>query len=553
MGEVSEINAVTIASTGLDAAAQPLIAELVTDRVASRLTAQDPGLWGEQARDEAAIRLGWTALHQSSRPLIGEIATLREQLLDEGIDRVVLAGMGGSSLAPEVIAKTEGVALTVLDTTDPGQVADALAGELARTVLVVSSKSGGTVETDSHRRVFVDAFAEEGIDPASRIIVVTDPGTPLAELAEREGYRRAFLADPHVGGRYSALSAFGLVPAGLAGADIARMLDQAAAAAEALSADSPDNPAHRLAAALAAAHLEGAEKVVLTNSDLGGPGALTGFGDWIEQLLAESTGKQGTGLLPVVVESIDAPAFQMPGSDATPVAIGPARRGAAVATEGPLGAQFLLWEYATAIVGRLLGVNPFDQPDVEAAKQAARALLDSGDSGDADAASGARAGETPLLLAVGAVEVYGNAGTDATPDDLDGVLRTFLATVRHGGYLAVHAYLDRLDDASASLLRPELARRVPAHVTFGWGPRFLHSTGQYHKGGHPNGSFLQITGQAERDLAVPGMPYTLGELQLAQAVGDGRVLTERGFPVLRLHLTDRAAGLAQLIRAIEGL
>ena len=304
--------------------------------------------------------------------MIGEVESLRTELRAEGLDRVVLAGMGGSSLAPEVIASTEKVALTVLDTTDPGQVADALAGDLERTVLVVSSKSGTTVETDSHRRIFAEAFADAGIDAASRMIVVTDPGSPLAELASAEGYRRVFLADPHVGGRYSALSAFGLVPAGLAGADVARLLDQAASVAGQLSTDSPDNPALRLAAALGAAHAGGAEKVVLADTGSG----ITGFGDWAEQLIAESTGKQGTGLLPVVVESPDAPGFADAGADATPVAVGPATGASAVAVTGSLGAQFLLWEYAVAVVGRLLRINPFDQPDVEAAKKAARALLD---------------------------------------------------------------------------------------------------------------------------------------------------------------------------------
>ncbi|MBA0125946.1 glucose-6-phosphate isomerase [Haloechinothrix sp. YIM 98757] len=544
MGEAVAVN---IVSADLDAAAQPLIGEVVADGVASRIGAGDATLWGTGAEAEAAIRLGWTTLHQTSRALIGEISALRDELHADGIDRIVLAGMGGSSLAPEVITNTEGVALTVLDTTDPGQVADALAGDLSRTALVVSSKSGGTVETDSQRRVFAEAMAADGIDPAARMIVVTDPGTPLAELAEQQGYRRVFLADPHVGGRYSALTAFGLVPAGLAGADVARLLDQAAGAADALSADSADNPAHRLGCALAAAHTAGAEKVVLTNTDLGAPGSLTGFCDWVEQLLAESTGKRGTGLLPVVVESPDAPGFRTPGADATPVAIGPARDGAALSTEGPLGAQFLLWEYATAIAGRLLGINPFDQPDVEAAKHATRALLDGGTGG---AAGRARSAGSPGVVD-GAVEVY--TGTGSAAGTLDEALRELLAAVPVRGYLAVQAYLDRLDDASASLLRPELAKRAGVHVTFGWGPRFLHSTGQYHKGGHPNGAFLQITGDVDHDLAVPEMPYSLAQLQLAQAEGDGQVLAERGFDVLRVHLTDRAAGLAQLVAAIERL
>ncbi|MPY77707.1 MAG: glucose-6-phosphate isomerase [Actinophytocola sp.] len=531
---------VELTDSSLAAAAAPFAAQLAEDKIASKVTAQDPTLWGPNAEQEAAIRLGWTTLHVTSRQLIGEITDLHTELHADGIDRVVLAGMGGSSLAPEVIAATEPVTLTVLDTTDPGQVADALAGDLTRTVLVVSSKSGGTAETESQRRIFAAAFAEEGIDPASRMVVVTDPGSPLAELATQEGYRKVFLADPTVGGRYSALTAFGLVPAGLAGADVARLLDQATAAAEQLSDDSIANPAIQLAAAFSAAHEAGAEKIVLTDTGSG----IVGLSAWIEQLVAESTGKQGTGLLPVVVESAAAPGFADAGDDATTVSIGrladqPGT--ASVVTEGSLGGQFLLWEYATAIVGRLLDINPFDQPDVEAAKRAARTLLD---------------GSTSATIAPSAVmdsvEVYASSGVSGE-GSLTDVLRQFVATVPENGYLAVQAYLDRMDDASASLLRAELAKRTGAQVTFGWGPRFLHSTGQYHKGGHPNGVFLQLTGAVDEDMDVPGLPYRLGTLQLAQARGDAEVLTDRGRPVLRLHLTDRLAGLAELVRAVQDL
>jgi glucose-6-phosphate isomerase len=536
-----EETTVTITDGELAATAAPLVDKLIADQVASKLAAQDPTLWGAEAEPEASIRLSWTTLHKTSRPLIGEIETLREELRGEGIDRVVLAGMGGSSLAPEVITRTEGIPLTVLDTTDPAQVADALAGDLRRTLLVVSSKSGGTVETDSHRRIFAKAFAEAGIDAAARIVVVTDPGSPLAGLAASEGYRKVFLADPHVGGRYSALTAFGLVPAGLAGADVARLLDQAAAVAPALAGDDADNPALRLGAAWAAAHADGAEKVVLATTDAGSPGSLTGFPDWAEQLIAESTGKKGTGLLPVAVEGPDAPGFADAGSGATPVAIGPAAGAAKIATAGPLGSQFLVWEFATAIAGRLLEINPFDQPDVEAAKQATRDLL-----GDPAKLAG---GETPSTVD-GPVQVFA-AGDLTAQGSLTDVLRAFLALAPDGGYLAVQAYLDRLDDASAALLRPELARRTGLQTTFGWGPRFLHSTGQYHKGGHQNGIFLQLTGDSETDLEVPGRPYPLGKLQHAQALGDGQVLAQHGRPVLRLHLIDRAAGLAHLIRAVQ--
>jgi glucose-6-phosphate isomerase len=541
---------VEIVDATLAEKAAPLVENLVTAQVASQLAAQNPTLWGPDAEPEASIRLSWTTLHKSSRPLIGEIEALREQLLAEGVDRVVLAGMGGSSLAPEVITRTDNVPLTVLDTTDPAQVADALAGDLDRTVLVVSSKSGGTVETDSHRRIFEKAFAEAGTEAKDRIVVVTDPGSPLAKLADELGYRKTFLADPHVGGRYSALTAFGLVPAGLAGADVARLLDQAASVADSLASDSADNPAIALAAAWGAAHTVGAEKVVIADHDSG----IVGFADWAEQLIAESTGKQGTGLLPVAVESIDAPGFRDHGSDATAVVIGSVPESASqpdsretagshaqIATTGTLGAQMLLWEFAVAFAGRLLGINPFDQPDVEAAKKAARSLLD-----NPEALAG---GEKPASVD-GPVEIFGSAGV-ATEGNLSQILKAFLDSIPSAGYLAVQAYLDRIDDASASLLRGEFAKAAKTQTTFGWGPRFLHSTGQYHKGGHQNGNFLQITGTVEEDLGVPDRPYTLGQLQHAQALGDGQVLAEHGRPVLRLHFTDRAAGLAYVMRVLQ--
>ncbi|GAA3049974.1 glucose-6-phosphate isomerase [Actinokineospora globicatena] len=528
--------AISIVDERLAEEAAPLVRQLVEDRVASRLTAQDPTLWGPDAESEARVRLSWTSLATTSRPLLAEIDALRAELAAEGIDRVVLAGMGGSSLAPEVITATAGVPLVVLDTTDPGQVADALAGELARTVLVVSSKSGSTVETDSHRRVFTAALAEEGLDPARHIVVVTDPGSPLEKTSVEAGYRRVFQADPDVGGRYSALTAFGLVPAGLAGADIAGLLDDAEAAVPVLSGDSEDNPALVLAAALGAAHARGAEKVVLADTGSG----IKGFGDWAEQLVAESTGKNGTGLLPVVVEGPQSPGFSNAGDDATAVSIGSPADGAKVGTTGSLGGLILLWEYATAVVGKLLAINPFDQPDVEAAKKAARALLDSSDAPQ----------PSPAFVS-GPVEVHPSEGLlPEGTDSLAGAVHALLASAPAAGYLSVQAYLDRLDDASAVLLRTLLARASGLQTTFGWGPRFLHSTGQYHKGGHQNGVFLQITGAVEQDLAVPERPYTLGGLQVAQALGDGQVLAGHGRPVLRLHFTDRAAGLARLVEAL---
>ena len=278
---------------------------LADDKVASRIAAKDPSLWGPAAEEESAKRLGWVALSETSRPLVTEISTLQVELREKGLSRIVLCGMGGSSLAPEVICAAAGVELDVLDSSDPDFVRTSLEDRLSETVVVVSSKSGGTVETDSQRRAFEKAFTDAGIDPAERIVVVTDPGSPLEESARGAGYR-VFLADPTVGGRFSALTAFGLVPSGLAGADIAGLLDEAEAIRPALETDSFDNPGLRLGALLGVANLAGVDKLVI--AEAGAP--YPGFGDWAEQLVAESTGKDGKGILPVVVEGLDAPNFQ---------------------------------------------------------------------------------------------------------------------------------------------------------------------------------------------------------------------------------------------------
>jgi glucose-6-phosphate isomerase len=545
--------------------------EGLADAAASKLAGQDPTLWGPDAESEASKRLSWTLLHNTSRPLVDELTALRRELHDDGVDRVVLAGMGGSSLAPEVICATRSGAshggagngygggefpLVVLDTTDPGQVSDALAGDLSRTVLVVSSKSGGTVETDSQRRIFAQVFEANGIDAGSRMVAVTDPGTGLGDLARDQGFRRLIEADPGVGGRYSALTAFGLVPSALTGVDVGALLDEAAEAAPALAQDSPDNPAIVLAAAMAAAHAAGAEKVVLADTGSG----LVGFGNWAEQLIAESTGKQGIGLLPVVVEGSptsdpgNAPGFADAGPDATPIAIGPAAGGARMSVTGSLGGQFLLWETAVALAGRLLGINPFDQPDVESAKQATRDLLTEVGSGGS---SGSAEGDAPVLTD-GPVEVRvaGDASWLGDPATLGAALQALVDATPDAGYIAIQAYLDRLDDASFATLRPELAKATGLQVTFGWGPRFLHSTGQYHKGGHQNGAFLQVTGSVADDLAIPGQPFSFGTLEHAQARGDAGVLAApknggTARPVLRLHLADRAAGLVAVANAVR--
>ena len=533
------------ASAGAAQAVATRLPALVNDSVASRIAAQDPTLWGPAAEAESAIRLSWVGLAESSRPLVEPITALRAELLAEGVDRVVLCGMGGSSLAPEVITGTAGVPLVVLDSTDPGQVRAALAEGLERTVVVVSSKSGGTVETDSQRRVFEAAFSAAGIDPKRRIVVVTDPGSPLEKSATEAGYRAVFQADPKVGGRFSALTAFGLVPSGLAGADITALLDEAAAVSELLGEDADGNPALVLGAALGGTYPL-RDKIVFADEGSG----IAGFADWAEQLIAESTGKDGTGLLPVVSSGPQAPEVTAPADDVLVVRLvgveddgdaggDDAIEVAGVTVSGPLGAQFLLWEYATAVAGRLLGINPFDQPDVESAKQAARGMLD------------ATPEPAPADAVDGDIEIRATPGLLGGATTLQGAVDALLGQLGPTGYVAVMAYLDREQDGALAGVRDPLAARTHRPVTFGWGPRFLHSTGQYHKGGPAVGVYLQVTADpAGEDLSIPDRPFSFGQLISAQAAGDAQVLAEHGRPVLRLHLKDRSTGIPRLIAAL---
>ena len=532
-------------SGGAAEAVRTAVPILVDDLVASSITALDPALWGPEAEDEASKRLGWTESVAVSRPLVAEILALRDTLRADGVTRIALAGMGGSSLAPEVITRTAGVALTVLDSTDPGQVLAALHDGLEATALVVSSKSGSTVETDSQRRVFERAFRAAGIDPAARIIVVTDPGSPLEASARAAGYR-VFTADPTVGGRYSALTAFGLVPSGLAGVDIGQLLDEADAISLALAVDSPENPGLVLGAAIAATSPLRDKLALLADGT-----HIVGLPDWIEQLVAESTGKKGTGLLPVVLESgapelsANLPDLQLvrlvddAGLEVFGAADGADDGTDEIRVSGTLGAQFLVWEYATVVAGRLLGINPFDQPDVESAKIASRGLLD------------ARPEPEPAAFISDGIEVRGTPHVIGAASDLASAVDALLEELGPDGYVAVQAYVNRLDLPELAEVRDLLARLSKRPVTFGWGPRFLHSTGQFHKGGPATGVFLQILAVPAEDLDIPERPFTFGELIQAQASGDASVLAEHGRPVLTLTLTQPAANISTLFAALR--
>jgi len=510
---------------------EAVVARVVQAQIASRVGAKDDSVWGQAAQDEASKRLGWVDSFKTSVDLIPEILKLRDHFRELDVDRIVLCGMGGSSLAPEVIGKNTGHEIVILDSTAPHQVLSAVR-DLGRTAVVVSSKSGATVETDSQKRAFESGFFAAGIDPADRIVVVTDPGSPLDIESRAAGYT-VFNADPNVGGRYSALTTFGMVPAGLAGSDIASLLANASQASFGLSVDSADNPAIWLAAVLAAT--QGAGQVrdkFLIETD-----GLPGFGDWVEQLVAESTGKQQRGILPVVVTQ-SAPEIQaVPNdtifirfADTSPVS-------EHVTFNGNLGQLFLLWEHATAILGYLMQINPFDQPDVESAKIAARALLDSPDI------------ETvPGFVDRGmTVTSYGLSVVGST---VEAAIEELLSQATDVSYIAVQVYLSRPEYPQFEKLRDVLAKRTGRPVTFGWGPRFLHSTGQYHKGGPKQGLYIQITGEHGVDLEIKDRPFSFGELIRAQAAGDAKVLYDNGLPVVALHMTEPLRDLAFLEKVI---
>ncbi len=530
------------------AAAEGVLERLASDGVPGAIMSANAGLWGPDAAEEAAGRLGWVHAPERSRRLLPRLAELSGRF--EGA-AVVLAGTGAGALAAGVIARTHGGGLTLLDTTDPREVRRALAGDLARTVLVVSGHE--TVETDAVRRVFEQAFRDAGADPADRIVVVAAPGSALATTASAAGYE-LLAGDPDVVGGYGALTAYALTPAALAGADVARVLDEADALAPSLRL-SYDNPGLVLGAALGTSVTDGRDRLVLT-----GDAGLAGFGGWVEQLVAESTGKDGTGLLPVVVEDPAAPGFHL-GGDVRRLVLGDRVEGDGLSVTGPLGAQFLLWEYAAAVACRVIGVSPFARPAVREAEEAVAALLRGSGGGQAPTVIGC----VPALVD-GEVEVHGPEELLDGAKDLPDVLSALVHAVPPHGYLAVMAYLEGPGGSAGGSdgsgdrdlvaeMRPPLARRVAdtrdAQVTVGRGPRLLHSTGQFHKDGPAVGVFLQITGAVDDDLDVPGRPYSLGILQLAQAFGDVRSLRSRGLPVVRLHLRDRAAGLARIASALN--
>jgi glucose-6-phosphate isomerase len=524
----------------------------VQERLGERMHDEDPTLWAPEGTPEVADRLGWLTIAER---MLGDLAAVEQfagGVAGEGCSDVVLLGMGGSSLAPEVLRRSfpgaQGPRLHVLDSTDATTVlAVQAAVDLQRTLFLVSSKSGGTIEPLSLLAHF-HALVPDG----SAFAAITDPGSGLQALAHEQGFRHVFAGDPDIGGRYSALSAFGIVPAALMGVDVRSLLSGAGAASDtaiegfAPGATEVPGAALWLGCALSALAQAGRDKLTFVISP-----TLPGLGLWLEQLVAESTGKHGTGILPVADEPLGEPGEygsdrvfaylpDVGAADATQSARVAALAAAGhpvitVPTHGPLdlGRVFLLAEIAVAAAGWGLRINPFDQPNVQQAKDATRRVL--------------------------AEYEHEGAGADiaalAPPDADEGALRSLLDAAQPPDYVALMAYLQPSDefDAAAAELRSAIRVRTGATTTFGYGPRFLHSTGQFHKGGPHVGRFLQILHDGPQDVEIPGAPYSFTTLKEAQAIGDLQTLRELGLPAERVRLQgeDPVGALRALTATIK--
>jgi glucose-6-phosphate isomerase len=488
------------------------------------------------------------------------------QTQTDGLTQVVLAGMGGSSLAPELFARTFGTPparLQVIDSTTPTAVA-AITADLdpARALFIISTKSGTTEETLSFFKYFYRWLAARLPAPevGSHFVAITDPGSKLVALAEQYHFRAVFLNDPNIGGRYSALSLFGIVPAALVGASPAALLDSAAAMAARIQQADAANPALRLGALLGELALQGRDKLTLLLSP-----EIAGFGDWVEQLIAESTGKEGRGILPVVGEPFGSPTVYEQDRLFVRIRLAddePQYRAFATLQDASfptvdiilrdrdaLGGQFLLWEAATALAAVPLQIQPFDQPNVEAAKVKARAMV------AAYKQEGSLPSETPQVTRDG-IAVYGRAGASSPR----GALADFLSQAEAGDYVALQAFLPPSADLTAALqsLRMRIRDRCHLATTVGYGPRFLHSTGQLHKGDAGRGLFVQFTSDFAADLPIPddaaadASSLSFGVLAQAQALGDRQALLDAGRRVIRFHFHgDPAAAVRQLAEAIS--
>jgi glucose-6-phosphate isomerase len=521
---------------------------------ASRLWSKDTTLWQGDEVDPRAIldRLGWLDVFGWINKHLAEIDQwVQETVASNRFQRTVVLGMGGSSLAPEVFSKLFAAApghpsLTVLDSTSPDMVKSVLEQGVQNTLFVVASKSGTTLETMDLYRFFYGQVGMLSNTASDQFVAITDADSWLEQHALSEKFNKTFINPHDIGGRYSALSLFGIVPAALHGVDVSSIIERAHQFAETTKSDDPDlNPALTLGSDMAIHAMNGQDKLILSLTP-----ALESLGAWIEQLVAESTGKGGQGILPVC-ESASGPGYR--GGDAFKVLISDDQNIKSVGSGHgaerewylgdvlDIGAEFFKWEFATAIAASYLGVNPFDEPNVTEAKKSTDRFINHGENLDKYVIA-----DSPYFR----VEGIGDSCMDPElPDVPWSVLKP-----TDGGYLSVLAYLPMEDGCTLALeqMRNLICDRLRAVCTVGFGPRYLHSTGQLHKGGAPVGTFLQLTSDSSIDFAIPGRDYTFNDLFNAQADGDIAVLAARGLPVMRVYLKgDRLHAIQELCDAFS--
>lgn len=551
------------------------IARLREARAIERIWAKDPALWQADEQHAKVIRnrLGWLGVLDSMRKEAPALREFAGEVERDGLRDVVLLGMGGSSLAPEVFALAHpapvGKRFLLLDSTAPESLRRVEQSiELDRTLFLAASKSGKTIETISQFLYFLDRLRTSGAKTVGRhFVAITDAGSYFELLSPQYRFRKTFLNPRDIGGRYSALSYFGLVPAALCGVDLEKQLEGAMAMREACGPGAAGpNPALELGALLGVGEAHGHETLVLLAAR-----SLVPLGNWIEQLVAESTGKQGRGIVPVAGEVPMTPGAFEKGCIVTTMRLEDERsevlddlagglkaKGVPlveIQLKGPddLGAEFFRWEVATAVAAAVIGIDPFDEPNVQESKDCTARLL-------GDLEKKAELPKATVRVAESGIELYaeGTARQRISTLGMADALRTFFKSRRQEDYVALLAFVDRNEENCRLLAaireRMSIALNVP--VLRGFGPRYLHSIGQLHKGGPPAGMFLMITAEHPEDVPIPGARYTFGQLQMAQALGDLESLQKREKPVLRLHLTEgTAAGLAQLgpmiARALE--
>lgn len=536
--------------------------------VVERIWNKDVSLWKveESHRKIIANSLGWLTVAGEMEAVTDELSSFADTIRAAGFSHSMVCGMGGSSLCPEVLRQTFGrqkdfPELLVLDSTDPDSLNNFKKQiDVNRCLFVIASKSGTTTEPIAFHRYWYNEVAQSSKTPGDLFVTITDPGSQMADTAASEGFRHIFLNQADIGGRYSALSYFGLVPAALMGLDVARLLRQTNVMVQRCRENASSNPAVLLGSVLSTCALAGRDKLTIVTD-----GALAALGLWVEQLIAESTGKEGQGIVPVVAEPLGDPSAY--GTDRLFVSISVgepsgeniAKLKALEAAGHPvvyrsftdlydLGAEFFLWEFATAVAGWRLSINPFDQPNVQESKDATKSILE----------TYKRAGkldEQTALASGDPLTVYGTANESSSGDStIEDVVSAFYRRITAGDYLALLAYIEETAETVSALqqLRTTIRNATGCATTLGYGPRFLHSTGQLHKGGPDSGVFIQITAPDKVDFAVPGEPYSFSVLKDAQALGDFQSLIKHGRRALRVDLgEDVLAGLEKLKSLIE--